>query len=175
MPKSSSSRGPKYYTKNPSAPIPEKSASQILGIKYDPEFEQYYENDYDRSGYTLPFSSYIGPGNSLNLGEPRNNPDHLAKIHDLSYAHASYLLAKGEIQQDVFKHIIEVVDSNFVNNNNPFTPLGAHAISGITAKQLVEKVTGQLYPGSEPQLSDYQQPTEELDFVPLGKNEYQLD
>lgn len=164
-------RGPSYFTRLNNIPEPEKSASEILGIPYDPQFEQYYENDYKDSGLTLPFSNYIGPGNSLNLGTPRTHPDHLAKKHDLDYAHASYRLAKEWITQERFEELIEEADAEFVNNNNPFTPQGAHAISGISAKQLVEKFTGQLYPGSKPDLTKYQEPTDDFDFHLLGKHE----
>lgn len=171
MPKASKEkiRGPSYFTKNPDAPIPEKSASSILGINYDPEFESYYEGDYKDSGYTLPWSKYIGPGNSLNLGEPETNPDHLAKLHDLRYAHASYRLSKQWIEQDRFKELISEADADFVNENNPWTPQGAHAISGISAKQLVEHFSGQLYPGSEPDQSTFKTVSDDFDFVPLGK------
>lgn len=162
-------RGPSYFTRDNSVPEPEKTASELLGIPYDPQFEQYYEKDYNKSGFTLPFSKYIGPGNSLNLGAPKTDADQLARIHDLEYAHASYKLAKGEIDLNQFKELVSQADSDFIENNTLLTPHGAHAISGITAKKLIETITGQLYPGSEPNLEDYEEPID-FDFVPLGKH-----
>jgi hypothetical protein len=50
-------------------------------------------------GLVLPGSKYIGPGNKMNLGKPRNRGDALAYQHDKDY---DSMLAKGAKKSDVY-------------------------------------------------------------------------
>lgn len=166
-------RGPSYFRKNPRAPTPELNYNQYLGHKsYDPKFAQYYENDYQNSGLTLPYSSYIGPGNSLNLGHPLTEADVAAKQHDLRYAWHSYKYSKGKITSEEFQKRVETADNQFLRANSWSSLQGFPAILGIGSKHFVEKLTGQLYPGKTQEHSQFQDPEidEDIEFTPLEKN-----
>jgi len=158
-----------YYTRDPNAPVPEKSASDYLGIPYDARFESYYESDYQNSGFTLPFSDYIGPKNSLNLGQPRTDADAAAKVHDLRYAHESYKYANGTTTKQEFTEAIEKADADFQTHNVWWSPHGFLGKSGIGLKTFVESVTGRIYPGSEQSKSQFDTIDELPEFIPLGK------
>lgn len=166
-------RGPSYFRKNPKAPTPELNYNQYLGQKnYDPKFAQYYENDYKNSGYTLPYSTYIGPGNSLNLGHPKTDADVAAKRHDLRYAWHSYNYSKNRITKAEFQKRIETADRQFLKENSWSSFHGVPAILGIGSKHFVEKVTGQLYPGNTQEHSQFKDPEidEDIEFTPLENN-----
>lgn len=169
MPKAEDSRGPKYYTRNPNNPVPEKSAASYLNLPYDAAFESFYESSHGQTGYTLPFSDYIGPGNSLNQGPPRSESDENAKVHDIEYAYASYLLANNKISKNEFYNQIGAADADLVEKAPWYTPLGIHTQTGISLKAVGESIFGQLYPGSEPEKSTFETQTDDFDFVPLGK------
>lgn len=158
-------KGPVYYTKT-DAPNPEKSASAYIGKKYDARFESYYENDWQKTGFTTPFLKYQGPKNSLNLGEPVTEGDAAAKKHDILYAWWSYRLAHKKITQQQFEKKIRETDNLFQKENTAFTPVGLIGKIGIGIKQKVESVTGQLYPGSDPKQSEYETASEPHNFVP---------
>lgn len=47
------------------------------------------EEDDNASGFTLPGYNYLGPGNGLNNGEPTNENDAVAQMHDWAYSLAT--------------------------------------------------------------------------------------
>ena len=168
----------KYFTYNNKNPTPERTASSYLDIKYDAAFEAWYESDFKNTGFTTPFLKYQGPGNSSNLGEPNSEGDYYAKVHDLRYAYASYLYANKQITYEQFHSKIDYADETFVEANSKFTPVGLIGRIGISTKQFLEKASSwwgdkHIYPGSNPQIEDYQDPDlnkEEFDVVNLLEN-----
>ena len=160
----------RYHARNPDHPVPERSASEYLNIPYDAEFEAWYESDFKKTGWTTPFLKYQGPGNSTNIGEPVTEGDFLAKVHDLRYAHASYLLSRQRITKQEFNDKIEYADAVFVDENSKYTPVGWIGRAGIGVKQFIEKGWSyfgeeHIYPGSDPQIEDYSAGDEEIDVV----------
>lgn len=141
---------PRKLPPQPKVQVPEKPASYYLGHPTDEKFEKSYQDSRGVKGYTLPFSKYIGPGNALNAGEPINNQDKLAKIHDLQYSWAKHQLDSGQISLQEFDLKIKEADGALSKNSNIFHPHGAHSISGITSKQVAEKIAGRIYPSSKP-------------------------
>lgn len=85
----------------------------------------------------LPKHHYLGPGNSVQSGEPIDTDDAIAEIHDLAY----------EIQpEDVSAADTSAVDSfltDFSNTGNPHSLLGG---VGLQAKRTFEGIYGQQYP-----------------------------
>lgn len=162
-----------YHTRDPGAPIPEKSASDYLGIPYNAEFEQWYEKDHGRTGYTTPFLKYQGPKNSTNLGEPNSDGDRLAKIHDLRYAYASYKLSKGEWSENQFHEAITFADDDFVESNSYFSVPGIIGKTGITIKNWIEKANEKIggskhiYPG-KPDEGEYLQTSDDVEVKTMA-------
>lgn len=163
------STGPRYHTYTENKP--EKSASEYLNTTYDPEFEYYYENSVGSSGVTLPYSKYIGPGNSLNLGEPKTEADRAAKIHDLTYSHEHYKYSKNITSENEYHEAIRKSDFDLIKRLDILNPQSNWARSGIAAKQLLENITGQIYPGSKQDLSKYEIPSDDIEFNLLGKHD----
>ena len=163
-------KGQQYFTRTQDTPAPENSASSILNIKYDPKFEQYYEKDYKNSGITLPFSKYIGPGNSLNLGEPKTDADQRAKLHDLKYAYFTYKYANKKINKSVYASLIDKADKEFIKDNDWYTPQGLSGILGIGAKQGAEGLLNQLYPSTQQDKSQFSTKENNPVIVPLASN-----
>lgn len=108
---------------------------------------QAFNKDTDKSGYTLPFKKYVGPGNSVNLGEPNDKVDAVAQKHDLQYFDAQYRYDTGEISKAEAERQIaksdKVAIAEFASEGGVSGYIGA---GGLTVKHLVEKVTGQIYP-----------------------------
>lgn len=161
------SKGPTYHIIENN---PEKSVSEYLHIPYNADFEKYYENNISDIGLTLPGSKYIGPGNSLNLGEPITDADEAAKIHDLTYSFEHYKYSQGEISKEEFENNIRASDFKFIKRLDIFNPQSNWARSGLVAKQLAENLTGQIYPSSKQDIQKYNIPTDDIDFHLLGKN-----
>lgn len=160
----------RYHARDPNHPVPEKSASEYLNIPYDAEFEAWYESDFKKTGWTTPFLKYQGPGNSSNIGEPVTEGDFLAKVHDLRYAYASYLLSRQRITKQEFNDKIEYADAVFVDENSKYTPVGWIGRAGIGVKQFIEKAWSffgeeHIYPGSNPQPEDYSAGDEDIEVV----------
>jgi hypothetical protein len=161
------STGPRYhtYTSNP-----EKSVSEYLKIPYNADLEKYYENSVGDSGITLPNSLYIGPGNSLNLGEPKTEADRAAKIHDLTYTNEHYKYSKGETTENEYHENIRTSDFDLIKRVDILNPQSNWARTGLAVKQLVENITGQIYPGSKKDLQKYEIPSDDIEFNLLGKH-----
>lgn len=90
----------------------------------------------------LPGHRYIGPGNPLDNGEPVDEDDWVAYLHDLEYS----LAQSDQDIQDSDKRAI----SSFLRIGNWESILGA---AGLSAKWLTEKVFGVQYP-SMPKAKD---------------------
>lgn len=65
------------------------------------------ESEGTSTGYTLPGYKYLGPGNSLDLGEPTNQLDRIAQEHDITYSQiqAEYedQLKNGTLEKSTLK------------------------------------------------------------------------
>lgn len=135
---------------------------QILGRPVGTRFIEWYRQDWKGTGYTIPFMKYSGPGNPTNIGEPANEADKFAKIHDLQYAHASYRfqnkwITKSQFEADVSKSDSQFLTSNGYNITGSMDPREqlASVIGGlgIGIKKGAESVIGQQYPDVDPSKS----------------------
>lgn len=102
-----------------------------------------------KRGLTLPGSKYIGPGNDLDLGEPTNQVDALARLHDIAYSKASSY------------NDIALADDNFLSDLENVAPqsvaefLHKRAASlGINFKRAVESQIGGIYPSFKKQRTE---------------------
>lgn len=94
---------------------------------------------------TLPGYKYLGPGNSLDEGEPTNSADAIARQHDIAYDRA-------KTSEDIRRADREGIAA-FASDRNIFGPTfgGIVGAAGLSAKYAVESFTGVLYPNmSEP-------------------------
>ncbi|GLH16689.1 Uncharacterized protein GBIM_20922 [Gryllus bimaculatus] len=105
---------------------------------------------------TLPGSKYIGPGNSLNAGEPVNNADTIAFLHDWAY-----VLAKSpQDVQEADEIAINYFDKEFKQSGNWQALVGE---MGLCVKHFVELKLGRvLYPSMSPG-SETSRPESEVD------------
>jgi hypothetical protein len=93
---------------------------------------------------TAPFSANIGPGNLPQ--QPKTNVDADALEHDTAYATSNNIhhisRADTNFRERAVDHIVD-------HQGNPLEFLhGVIGASGIGAKELIEKYTGQLYPST---------------------------
>lgn len=121
---------------------------RILGFKVSKEYQQRVNSSTHSGGWLYPGTKYVGPGNSLNKGEPVNHGDRLAQKHDLEYDYYTYLYNRGEISKEKFEEEIEKSDSNFIKENSWLNLQEGISKAGIIGKKAIEKVTGQLYPST---------------------------
>lgn len=120
------------------------------------------ESEIKSGGWTLPGYKYLGPGNTLNLGEPTNPLDAIAKIHDEQYEalekeynkreKENYFKTEKELKNWA-KQEIQQIDKQFIKDVELYVPSGLYdsiakqlAIGGIGIKYLGEKLLGPLYP-----------------------------
>lgn len=138
----------------------ELEIKKLLGTnKVSKLFIEWYRQDWSGSGTTIPFMKYSGPGNPTNIGEPVNEADSFAKIHDLEYAFASFKYQRGVITKENFEHRIQKADTKFLKSNginitgsmNPGEQIASIiGASGIGLKKGFESVFGQKYPDVDP-------------------------
>lgn len=100
-----------------------------------------------KSGYTVPGFKYLGPGNTLNLGQPVNEIDEDAKEHDIAYSKAiNYKEVEDADTKFISKagdHIAEGIAGRGSIKNSIGSTLGA---VGISIKKAVENKFGAIYP-----------------------------
>lgn len=89
--------------------------------------------------FVLPGHKYIGPGNSLFLGEPVDEDDRIAYKHDLAYNKST---TTAEILQ-ADREAISEFWGDATTNYNYHSLLGA---AGLGIKHLYEKNFGVIYP-----------------------------
>ncbi|XP_020285880.1 uncharacterized protein LOC109855740 [Pseudomyrmex gracilis] len=94
----------------------------------------------------VPGHRYLGPGNTLNEGNPIDEDDLIAKIHDIEYEYLPETINQhGEIAIDNFLN-------NFVQTGNWHSILGG---LGLQVKRQYESVFGQQYPMPHGGQDDY--------------------
>lgn len=112
----------------------------------DPEKDKLDIETLEKQGFVPPPYKYLGPGNTLNRGEPYNNIDSDAKIHDIQYSSAN-------TKEDVFKsdkeflqksgdHIIEGISGQGSYSDTIGAIIGG---TGIGIKHSVEKLTNNIH------------------------------
>lgn len=136
----------------------EELRSYLPGKKVGVKFIEWYRQDVKGRGMTVPFMKYSGPGNPTNIGEPVNDADKFAKIHDLEYAYAKFRHNKGHITDEQLKKETDAADLKFMKSNgwnitssmDPREQL-ASIIGGlgIGVKYGAESAVGQIYPSLE--------------------------
>ena len=166
MPRGVGHRPPEYYGHEgfkwkddlPPDYTAEELRSYLPGKNVGTKFIEWYRQDVKGRGMTVPFMKYSGPGNPTNIGEPVNEADKFAKIHDLEYAYAKFRHNKGLITDEQFKKEIDAADIKFMKSNgwnvtssmDPREQL-ASIIGGlgIGVKYGAESAVGQIYPSLE--------------------------
>ena len=131
---------------NTTPPHPE--LSDLVNHQVSNAEEKAYAADTGRTGWTLPFSSYEGPGNSVNNGPPRGVADAVAQIHDAEYFDTQYRyehedINKAEAEEEVNNEDKQAIKS--FNKGNSFGHVLGH--DGLTFKHWAEKLVGHQYPG----------------------------
>ncbi len=113
----------------------------------------------ERRGLTVPGYKYLGPGNSLNRGQPTNQIDEDAKEHDEAYDKAKTTQevsqADNTFVNKALDHIVNAINFKETPDNAVGATIGA---IGIGTKQAVEKHTGVIYPsvsGMSRQINPY--------------------
>ncbi|XP_071052737.1 uncharacterized protein [Onthophagus taurus] len=87
----------------------------------------------------FPGHNYLGPGNNLNIGDPIDEDDLIALLHDLRYEHA-------ESEEDIINADLDAIDEFLVDfhiNNNYHSLIGA---VGLSFKNIFEQLFGVVYP-----------------------------
>ncbi|KAK9498743.1 hypothetical protein O3M35_003310 [Rhynocoris fuscipes] len=86
----------------------------------------------------LPFHRYIGPGNPSDNGDPVDEDDRIAKVHDIKYDEAKTV-------EDVRKADVEAI----IEFRKSWRKGNWHSLigdAGLSIKYLIESYTGVLYP-----------------------------
>lgn len=83
-------------------------------------------------GLVLPGSRYIGPGNSMNAGEPLSSADRAARLHDMDY---DRLLNKGVKAKKLYLGYSRA-DERLMSRSDVTTYDGLATYSGMGAKKL---------------------------------------
>ena len=89
----------------------------------------------------LPGSNYIGPGNTLNSGNPTNQFDLIAFSHDNQYNNAESESDIIQADKEFLKSAYESVPFNALESVHKYVSL-----FGIGVKYNIESLTGVLYP-----------------------------
>ena len=89
----------------------------------------------------LPGSNYIGPGNTLNSGNPTNQFDLITFSHDNQYNNAESDSDIIQADKEFLKSAYESVPCNTLESIHKYVSL-----FGIGVKYNVESLTGVLYP-----------------------------
>ncbi len=87
-------------------------------------------------GWILPGSKYIGPGNRLDLGKPKNAADAAAYEHDLAY---DRYLKRGKSKLKVYTGFSDA-DQKLMKRSDVTTPHGLATYLGMTPKKALYKL-----------------------------------
>lgn len=129
------------------SPFQHKPLDEQLGHSVSEGEVAAFNRDTENRGFVLPFDKYIGPGNSVNRGDPESEADAIAQEHDLRYFDAQYRYSHGEIDEATAEKEISDSDIDAINKfgqSGTFTSTLGH--DGLQFKHLGEKVIGQQYP-----------------------------
>lgn len=135
-----------------------QEVQKLLGKNVSVKFVEWYRQDYGKRGWNIPFMNYSGPGNSTRNGPPVNEADKFAQLHDVEYAHSSFLFSRNKITEA--QHIantraadMKFLEANGYNITSSLDPreqlasvIGA---TGIGIKTIFERVFGQQYPNTD--------------------------
>lgn len=132
---------------------------KFLGKNVSVKFIEWYRQDFnpEQRGWNIPWMNYSGPGNPTRNGRPVNEADKFAQLHDIEYAHTSFLFANGKITEA--QHIANTreADMKFLKSNgynmtssmDPREQLASVIGSGgIGVKTIFERIFGQQYPNT---------------------------
>lgn len=97
---------------------------------------------------TLPGYNYLGPGNSLNKGEPTNKADALAEIHDKEYSNAKSEEDIRSADRNFIGNQLKNIPSSLSEGNFKEATGSLTGALGIGGKYLIESATGVQYPSS---------------------------
>ncbi|KAF5281178.1 hypothetical protein FQA39_LY17849 [Lamprigera yunnana] len=87
----------------------------------------------------FPFHKYLGPGNNLNIGEPIDEDDRIALVHDIHYHLAK---SNKDIRKSDEESIIEFYN-NFLRTGNWYSLIDG---TGLSIKYIVESIVNVQYP-----------------------------
>lgn len=102
----------------------------------------------DTNGLVLPPFKYLGPGNSLNRGQPFNQIDADAQVHDIQYSQAKNSKDVQDSDKEFLRKSGDHIAEGLSGKGSISDTLGAIAGGlGIGTKYSVEKAIGKpLYP-----------------------------
>lgn len=92
----------------------------------------------------LPFHKYLGPGNSLDIGEPVNEVDRIAAEHDNIYENVQNKLQVYNADQQAIKEFVDIAVTSKDSTKVLPALIGSF---GLSAKHLYEKfINDVIYP-----------------------------
>lgn len=124
------------------------SATKKLKLSFDDKENREFDRDVGKSGLTLPFHKYEGPGNSVNLGEPSNVADAISQLHDTEYFDAGYKYKSGKTSRDEYNKAIKDSDTKAIKSFSKTPSIGGVlGTVGLGAKKFAESFTNNpIYP-----------------------------
>lgn len=124
------------------------SATKRLKLSFSNKENEEFKSDVNKSGLTLPFHKYEGPGNSVNLGEPSNVADAIAQLHDTEYFDAQHKYKTGITSREEFNKTIKDSDSKAIKSFAKTPSIGGVlGTVGLGAKKFAESFTkNPIYP-----------------------------
>lgn len=134
-----------------------QEVQKLLGKNVSPKFVEWYRRDYGKRGWNIPFMNYSGPGNSSRNGPAVNEADKFAQLHDVEYAHTSFLFHEKKITEAQHIANTRAADMKFLTSNgynitsslDPREQLASLlGTAGIGAKTIFERAFGQQYPST---------------------------
>lgn len=105
--------------------------------------------------YTLPGSTYVGPGNKIHVDAPRHEADAVAKEHDLGYERFIEFAKTHPLTLDEFRSGVQKLDREAIDKfDKDFKETGSwHSLAGkygLYIKDKAEDVFGPIYPTKPP-------------------------
>lgn len=130
---------------------PEKHIKNAKKLIQNHKEQQILESEStNQHQYTLPFTKYTGPGNSLNSGDPVNEADLESKIHDTKYANAKNKEDILKADQEYISHQSNILAEGLSGKTNLGNIVTSGiGLAGIGSKHIIEKQLDKvIYPSS---------------------------
>ena len=119
----------------------------MVGHKVSSEEIRDLYNNSKSTGLTLPGSSYIGPGNGLDLGPPRTKADAVAQKHDIRYSDTKWRYDHKQIDKKTAENETIKEDTDAIREFFEVGGVqGQVGALGLTIKQGFEHLIGHQYP-----------------------------
>lgn len=134
----SEAKAKKYYYDHPEEHNEVIPTNELGGDRISTPLNR-FGVDESKRGFVLPYHNYIGPGNTLDRGDPIDVDDAIAQQHDLAYSKAK----TPEEIREADRIAIEAFDDDFKKTGNWHSKVGSF---GLGAKHSIEGIIGVKYP-----------------------------